>query len=125
MRTLHNNLEKSQFELYQDGQMATLVHYEMHDDQMSILSTQIHPLHRKHDLTEYLFAKVLVDGRRHRIEIVPYCRAIRPYMAGHPHLASLTPAQQPGYLDFVPVNKSTPRRSSAKLQPAVPVSETP
>lgn len=125
MRTLHNNLEKSQFELYEDGQMAGLVHYEMHDDQMWILKTQIHPLHHEQGLAEYLFAKVLVDGRRRRIEIVPYCRAIRRYMAGHPHFASLMPAQQSGHLDFVQVDKSTHGRSSANFRPAVPVSTTP
>lgn len=100
MRTLQNSLLKSRFELYEDGCVVGLLHYEMHGGQMWILNIQTSRLCDGPNLVNDLISRVLVDARRRRLEIIPYCHAVRRYMAGRPHFVTLMPSDNPGHFDF-------------------------
>ena len=87
MRTIQNNQFHSRIELYEDGRLAGFIQYRMQDRQIWLLHTLISTQCKDLSLVDDLLGRALQDLQRRRIEVLPFCPAVRHYMAGQLKLA--------------------------------------
>lgn len=94
MPVIENNRQQRQYQLFEDGELAGFVQYRMRGSELWILYTQMTRRFRDLTLTAALLHHVLEDARRSRLAILPFCPAIRSFMASHPQYDSLIPPEQ-------------------------------
>ena len=74
-----DNREAQQFELQQDGQVATLA-YERDDEQIALIHTEVPASLRGHGVGEALVQGALELSHQQGLRIVAVCSFVRSYL---------------------------------------------
>ena len=83
MAEIKDNRDAQQFELEQDGLVATLA-YERHDKSITLVHTEVPPPLRGHGLGDALVKGVLDRLRVEGLRISAVCPFVRAYLRRHP-----------------------------------------
>ncbi|MBG0740462.1 hypothetical protein IV500_13835 [Paeniglutamicibacter antarcticus] len=114
MQTIHNNLDLSRFEIYDDGRLAGCVFYRMNGQEIWFLNTQMLQ-HDNPKLTTLLIRSTVEEASRRRLAVLPFCLAIRAFMRTDPRYLALIPAQQQARLQLTdlgdPLQRTTGERT--------------
>ncbi|MCU1572860.1 MAG: hypothetical protein JWO93_942 [Micrococcaceae bacterium] len=93
MTAVRNNLAASRFEMYQDGTLAGFVQYTMHGSQIWMHYTQMAWHVEDPSISGVLIANAMLEAYRRRLAVMPFCPAVRRYVATHPLFVELIPAE--------------------------------
>lgn len=93
MPVIENNREDFQYQLFEAGELAGYVQYHMSGDEIWVLHSCLARNFKSSDLVAALLRRVLEDAHFSRLAVVPFCPAMRAYVASHPQYASLVPPQ--------------------------------
>lgn len=91
MRVIENNQELRRYQLFEKGDLAGFAQYSMRDNELWLHYTQLKRRHKSEELVELLFAHILDDVHRRRLAIMPFCPAMRIYMAARPEYTYMVP----------------------------------
>lgn len=120
MQNIHNNLDLSRFEIYDNGHLAGCVLYRMNGQEIWFLNTQMlkdgNP-----KLTELLIRSTVEEAYRRRVAVLPFCLAIRKFMRTDPRYLALIPAQQRARLQLTDLGNHFHRTTGKKTVKAGPV----
>jgi predicted GNAT family acetyltransferase len=90
---VHNNTELRRYEIFEAGERAGFVQYEMHDGDMWVLFTQMRRKFKNMSRAKKAMGFVLEDARRSRIRVVPFCPAFRVFLGQHLVNPALVPEE--------------------------------
>jgi predicted GNAT family acetyltransferase len=90
---VQNNTELQRYEIFEAGERAGFVQYEMHDGDMWVLFTQMRRKFKSVSRATKAMGFILKDARRRRIRVVPFCPAFRVFMCQHPSNPALLPEE--------------------------------
>lgn len=96
MFRVHDTPAASRFDAYQDGEVAGSVYYRMQGAELWLVYTEIRRCFQNQGLAEILIAATLADAHRRRLAVLPFCPAVREFLATHPSYNSLVPPSQRG-----------------------------
>lgn len=113
MRVIENNQELRRYELFEQGDLAGFVQYSMREDELWLHYTQLKRRYKSEELVEELLLHVLDDVRRRRLALMPFCPAMRTFMAARPGYAHLIP---PLWQDRFLVQPEIPRLPSDRVR---------
>ncbi len=113
MQTIHNNLDLSRFEIYDNGHFAGCVLYRMNGQEIWFLSTQMLQSENV-KLTELLIRSTVEEAHRRRLAVLPFCPAIRAFMGTDPRYVALIPAQQRARLQLTDLGNPFHRATGKK-----------
>ena len=138
MRVIENNQELLRYQLFESGDLAGFVQYSMQGDELWLHYTQLKRRYKSEKLIEELLLHVLEDAHRRRLAVMPFCPAMRLFIAAHPQYRRMVPeawqerflAAQTGThrpMDKVRYTGSRKRRSTvaARVEEVAPVSIEP
>lgn len=91
---VHDHRTASKFVLYEDGDVAGFVQYQMDGAEISILATEISDDFQDRGLTPKLFDNILANLHRRRLAVLPLCPDIRAFIYQNPHYHGLVPEDQ-------------------------------
>lgn len=94
MTSVQHNFAKSRFDIYDDGQRAGFLQYEMRQGRMCFLLTELAPRIRNRNNIDSVFGEILDDLHHRRMEILPYCPVVRSFLAMRPEYCRLVPHDQ-------------------------------
>jgi predicted GNAT family acetyltransferase len=90
---VQNNTEFQRYEIFEAGERAGFVQYEMHDGDMWVLYTQMRRKFKGAARAARAMGVVLEDARRSRIRVVPFCPAFRLFLGQRPATPALVPEE--------------------------------
>lgn len=93
MFVVQNNTEFQRYEIFEAGERAGFVQYEMHDGDMWVLYTQMRRKFKGAARAAKVMGVVLEDARRSRIRVVPFCPAFRVFLGQRPATPALVPEE--------------------------------
>lgn len=93
MFAVQNNTDFQRYEIFEAGERAGFVQYEMHDGDMWVLYTQMRRKFKGASRAHKAMGFVLEDARRSRIRVVPFCPAFRVFLGQHPANPALVPEE--------------------------------
>lgn len=93
MPVIENNREDLQYQLFEAGELAGYVQYHMSGNEIWVLHSCLARNFKSSDLVGALLRRVLEDAHFSRLAVVPFCPAMRSYVASHPQYAGLVPPQ--------------------------------
>jgi uncharacterized protein len=96
MFRVHDTPAASRFDAYQDGEVAGSVYYRMQGAELWLVYTEIRRCFQNQGLAEILIAGTLADAHRRRLAVLPFCPAVREFLARHPSYNSMVPSNQRG-----------------------------
>ncbi len=91
MLTVQNNSSLQRYEIYEAGERIGFVQYEMHDEEMWILFTQLRRKFKSVARVNKVLGHVLKDAWQSQIHMLPFCPAFRVFMAQNPTYSFLVP----------------------------------
>jgi predicted GNAT family acetyltransferase len=91
MRVIENNQELLRYQLYELGDLAGFVQYSMQGDELWLHYTQLKRRYKSAELIEELLLHVLDDAHRRRLAVMPFCPAMRLFIADHPQYRRMIP----------------------------------
>ena len=91
MFVIQNNTEAQRYEFFEAGSRIGFVQYEMHEEQMWILYTEMRRKFKSASRANRAMGSILEDARRRRIRVVPFCPAFRVFMCQNPVDSALVP----------------------------------
>ncbi len=80
--TLHQNVEKSRFEVLKDNQVA-FVTYKLYKNEISFLHTEVPKELSGQGIGSFLAKNVLEYARNNHLRVKPYCPFIKAYIDKH------------------------------------------
>ena len=83
-----NNPAAGQFEIAEDGQIATLA-YSERDGKLYLIHTEVPKALGGRGLASALARTALEYAKQNQLTVVPYCPFVRAYLQRHPEYASL------------------------------------
>lgn len=86
-----NNTTDSQFEILDDGRLATLA-YSERDGKIYLIHTEVPKALQGRGYASTLARTALEYAKEHRLTVVPYCPFVRAYLKRHPEYESLVRA---------------------------------
>ena len=87
--TVHDNPDRSRYELEFDGELVAVADYRIRDGVMVLPHTEVAAEHRGRGLGDHL-AEAALDGARARgMQVVPSCWFIREYIDRNEQYADL------------------------------------
>lgn len=110
---VRDNMKLSRFELYVDGDNVGHLQYETRQGQIWLLHTTIEQRFRRSRMDNYFIGNVLENLHRRRLAVMPFCPAVRGYLAGHPEWATLIPASERSRFRLPTASKSRKMTSRA------------
>lgn len=90
---VENNREQLQYQVFKAGDLAGYVQYSMSGSDMWVLYTSMKRRFKSAVLTDILLHHVLSDAHCSRLAVLPFCPALRTFIAEHPEFAGLVPAE--------------------------------
>jgi hypothetical protein len=94
MTTVQHNFAASRFDLYDDGQRAGFLQYEMQQGRMCFLLTELAPRIRKRSEIGSILGAIFDDLHHRRMEVLPHCPVVRSFLAVRPEYCRLVPHDQ-------------------------------
>jgi uncharacterized protein len=92
--TVHNNGEKSRYELMVEDALAGVVEYRDKGDYVELTHTEVDSSYEGEGLGSQLARAVLDNLRNEARAVVPSCPFINRYMQRHTEYAELVPADR-------------------------------
>ena len=91
---VHDNPERSRYEVWADGELAGFTDYRLHDDRITFVHTEVEPAREGAGLGSRLARFELDDARSRGLEIVPQCPFVAAYIGRHrdEYLDAVVPA---------------------------------
>ena len=83
-----NNSTTGQFEILENGQIATLA-YSERDGKLYLIHTEVPKALGGRGFASALARTALEYARQNKLTVVPYCPFVRAYLQRHPEYASL------------------------------------
>ncbi|HEY9514129.1 MAG TPA: GNAT family N-acetyltransferase [Gemmatimonadaceae bacterium] len=83
-----NNTSAGQFEILEDGKLATLA-YSERDGKLYLIHTEVPRELGGRGYASALARTALDFARQNQLTVVPYCPFVRAYLKRHPEYASL------------------------------------
>lgn len=131
LRVIENNQELRRYQLYERGDLAGFVQYSMRGEEIWLHYTQLKRRYKSEELIDELMLHVLDDVRRRRLAVMPFCPAMRTFLAARPEYIQLVPAPwqerfqaplaasgvPPKAVDRVRYTGSPKRRSTSTREP--------
>jgi len=90
--TVQDNAAEHRYELYDDQALVGLAVYRRTGNQMAFTHTEVQPHRARRGLGSELIAMALDDVRSRRMQLLPYCRFVRDFVASHAEYQDLVPA---------------------------------
>ncbi|HXD27571.1 MAG TPA: N-acetyltransferase [Arthrobacter sp.] len=90
---VENNSEQLQYQIFKAGDLAGFVQYSMSGGDMWVLYTSMKRRFKSAVLADILMHHVLSDAHSSRLAVLPFCPALRTFIAEHPEFANLVPAE--------------------------------
>lgn len=119
MPKVHNNLERSCYEVYEHGQVVGILKYKMENGQIWLMSTHTSPMAEVPALVEtQLIRLVFEDLWRRKVEVLPFCPAVRAFMMANAVFMATLPEDPPGHFPLLrhAERKATRRTTTAPGQ---------
>lgn len=91
--TSHNQALK-QYEIYRSGILAGFLRYSVNGKQLWLLYTELTKRKMPLSLADDLIRSVLQDAASQRVEVFPFCPAVRRFMYDHPGYVQLVPRDE-------------------------------
>jgi len=91
MPVIENNREELQYQLFEAGELAGYVQYRMSGNEMWILHSSLARNFKSPDLVTALLRRVLEDAHFSRVAVVPFCPALRAFLAANRQYLGLVP----------------------------------
>lgn len=90
---VENNRAQLQYQVFKAGELAGYVQYSMDGAEMWALHTSMKRCFKSALLVEILIHHVLTDAHTSRLAVLPFCPALRMFIAEHPEYTRLVPAE--------------------------------
>lgn len=91
---LSHNQALHRYEIYRSGVLAGFLRYSVNSKQLWLLYTEMTKRNLPLSLAEDLIRSVLHDAGSHRVDVFPFCPAVRRFMCTHPGYLALVPAEE-------------------------------
>lgn len=88
---LTDNPAASRYELHVDGKLAGFVEYQLRDEVISLVHTEVEPAFQGAHLATQLARYSLDDARKRELAVLPFCPYISSWIRKHPEYAELVP----------------------------------
>jgi hypothetical protein len=92
--TVTDNPAASRYEMDVDGELAGIIQYRLHDNEISLLHTEIEPAFQGAHLATHLARYALDDARKRGLAVLPFCPYVASWIKKHPEYAELVPSQR-------------------------------
>ena len=90
--TVHDNAERSRYEIEVDGTPAGFAEYRLTGGRLAVTHTEIDPAFGGQGLGTRLIESVVRSAQDAGLAVLPYCWFVRDFIAAHPeHLALVPP----------------------------------
>lgn len=99
---VENNREQLQYQIFKAGELAGYVQYSMSGAEMWVLFTSMKRRFKSEVLADILMHHVLTDAHTSRLAVLPFCPALRTFIAEHREFAHVVPAEWQGRLTSRP-----------------------
>jgi predicted GNAT family acetyltransferase len=86
--TIVHNVGSSRFELHAGGPVAFL-EYQVTGDRLRLMHVEVPPELRGHRYSDDLARAALEYAKSQHLRVVPFCPAVRAYLARHPEYEAL------------------------------------
>lgn len=90
---VENNRAQFQYQIFKAGELAGFVQYGMDGADMWVLHTSMKRSFKSALLVDILIHDVLTDAHTSRLAVLPFCPAVRTFIAEHPEYTRLVPAE--------------------------------
>lgn len=90
---VENNREELQYQIFKAGELAGFVQYSMSGYEIWLRYTSMKRSFKSAVLGDILMHHVLMDAHTSRLAVLPFCPAIRTFIAEHVEFASLVPTE--------------------------------
>ena len=84
-----DNLFEGRYEALLDGEIVGTAEYELSDDLMILIHTDVEPTHQDQGIGGMLARFVVNDARRRGLRVRPVCPFLRSWIDRHPDYADL------------------------------------
>jgi predicted GNAT family acetyltransferase len=81
--------QHSRYEIVVDGELAGFAEYEREDGKLAFVHTEIDQSHQGQGLAGKLISAALEGTRQAGLQVRPYCRFVRSYIASHDDVLDL------------------------------------
>lgn len=89
--SVRDNSDEHRYEIARGEEVGGWVEYELRDDVMTMIHTEIDGSYQGEGLGSVLARGALDDARSRRLSVVPVCPFVRRYIQRHPEYAELVP----------------------------------
>ncbi|WP_417215815.1 GNAT family N-acetyltransferase [Arthrobacter sp.] len=90
---VENNREQLQYQIFKAGELAGFVQYSMSGQEIWLRYTSMKRCFKSAVLVDILMRHVMMDAHASRLAVLPFCPALRTYIAEHTEFAPLVPAE--------------------------------
>jgi predicted GNAT family acetyltransferase len=87
---VHNDTDKRQYSLIEDGEVIGFAAYEVDGDEIRFVHTEVDPAHRGGGHASILVEHALDDVRSGSLRVVPQCSYVAAWIERHPDYQELT-----------------------------------
>jgi predicted GNAT family acetyltransferase len=88
--TVENQTEQSRYALLKDGEVIGIAEYELRDDAIVFVHTEVDPEKRERGMASELVQTALDDVRDHTaLRVVATCPYVRRWLTDHPEYQAL------------------------------------
>ncbi|MFE4948946.1 GNAT family N-acetyltransferase [Leifsonia sp. NPDC056665] len=88
--TVENQADRSRYALLKDGEVVGIAEYELRDDAIVFVHTEVDPEKRERGMASQLVQTALDDVRdRSDLRVVATCPYVRRWLADHPEYQAL------------------------------------
>jgi uncharacterized protein len=87
--TVTDNLFEGRYEALLDDEVVGTAEYELSDDLMILIHTDVEPMHQDQGIGGALARFVVNDARRRGLRVRPVCPFLRSWLDRHPDYADL------------------------------------
>jgi uncharacterized protein len=87
--TVTDNLFEGRYEAQLDGQIVGVAEYELSDDLMILIHTNVEPTHQDQGIGGALARFIVNDARRRGLRVRPVCPFMGSWLDRHPDYADL------------------------------------
>lgn len=92
--TVRDNPDRQRYEVYADDAFAGYAEYRRTDDTLTLVHTVVKDEFEGRGLAAHLVRAALDEARVHDRAVLPECDYVAAYLARHPELADLVPADR-------------------------------
>jgi predicted GNAT family acetyltransferase len=87
--SLRDNAERSRFELARGDDIAGILEYSVHADELTLVHTEVDGSYKGHGLGAKLAGGALDSARSRGLTVIPECPYVRRYLRNHHEYADL------------------------------------